>query len=389
MGLKAVFFRAAVAISMGCGAAQAVDIEIVYLERQVAAPPILSNLERAPEDTGLAGARLAVAENNTTGQFLGQTYALTEVIVPEDKPFDPGAIAALAGGGAVVVAHMPAEDLLALADWSGAEGMVIFNGSARDDALRRAECRGGVMHTIPSDAMRADALAQFMLKRRWTDWLLITGEGPGDAGYAAALRAAAAKFNATITGEKTWRFDADMRRNAAQEVPLLTQEEDYDAVVVVDEIRDWGRYVLYNTWLPRPVIGSEGLRAVAWSPVVEQWGAAQLQRRFVKSAGRGMGSVDYALWAAVRAVGEAVTRTKSDDPAVLRDYLLSDAFELAGFKGRKMTFRSWNGQMRQPIPLVHSDAIAALAPIEGFLHQKTELDTLGQDEAESACDQFR
>jgi ABC transporter substrate binding protein (PQQ-dependent alcohol dehydrogenase system) len=130
------------------------------------------------------------------------------------------------------------------------------------------------------------------------------------------------------------------------------------------------------------------LRAVAWSPVVEQWGAAQLQRRFVKSAGRGMGAVDYALWAAVRSVGEAVTRTKSADPAVLREYLMSDAFELAGFKGRKMTFRPWNGQMRQPIPLVHSDAIAALAPIEGFLHQRTELDTLGQDEAEADCDQF-
>jgi ABC transporter substrate binding protein (PQQ-dependent alcohol dehydrogenase system) len=223
MSLRATLFRAAVAILIGCGAAQAVDVEIVYLERQIAAPPILSNLENAPEDTGLAGARLAIDENNTTGRFLGQTYALTEIVVPEDEAFDPGAIAALEGGAKVVVAHMPAEDLLALADWPGAEGMVIFNGSARDDALRRTECRGTVLHTIPSDAMRADALAQFMLKRRWTDWLLITGEGPGDAGYADALRAAAAKFNATITGEKTWRFDADMRRNAAQEVPLWTR----------------------------------------------------------------------------------------------------------------------------------------------------------------------
>ena len=149
---------------------------------------------------------------------------------------------------------------------------------------------------------------------------------------------------------------------------------------------DFARYIAYNTWTPRPIAGSEGLRPVSWAPVVEQWGAAQLHSRFHELAGRDMTPRDYASWAAVRAIGEAVTRTKSADPTTIRAYLLSDKFELAGFKGRKLTFRDWNGQLRQPVHLVHPRAQAAMAPLEGFLHQSNELDTLGLDRPESACD---
>ena len=121
---------------------------------------------------------------------------------------------------------------------------------------------------------------------------------------------------------------------------------------------------------------------------MEQWGAVQLQNRFEDHAGRNMRSKDYAAWAAVRALGEAVTRTASDDPNVLRAYMLSDEFELAAFKGRPLSFRSWNGQLRQPIPVVHPSAVVAVAPLEGFLHPTSELDTLGLDAPQSRCTAF-
>jgi ABC transporter substrate binding protein (PQQ-dependent alcohol dehydrogenase system) len=180
-----------------------------------------------------------------------------------------------------------------------------------------------------------------------------------------------------------------MRRNAAQEVPLFTQDlGDYDILLVADEANDFARYIPFNTWRPRPVAGSEGLTAHAWDRVVEQWGAAQLQSRFEDLASRPMQDVDYAAWAALRTLGEAVTRTKSADPAQLRGYILGPDFELAGFKGRPQTFRTWNGQLRQPMPLTHRGALVAQAPLEGFLHQRTELDTLGLDQPESGCTAF-
>jgi ABC transporter substrate binding protein (PQQ-dependent alcohol dehydrogenase system) len=371
------------------GGAGAVETTIVYLERQVERPPILYNLEPPPEDAGLMGARLGVADNATTGKFLGQTFVLDEVVVPPEMDFLPEAEALLAAGRRILVVNAPAADLLALADLPAAADALILNAGAPDDSLRNDACRANVLHTLPDRAMLADALAQFLMKRRWDEWFLIEGQGPGDAEWAAALRRSAEKFGAEIVAEKVWAFDADMRRNAAQEAPAFTQGPDYDVVVTADEIEDWARYLPYNTWEARPIAGSEGLMPAAWSPALEQWGAVQLQNRFRKLAGRPMTSRDWAVWAGLRAVGEAVTRTKRNDAAALRAFLLSPDFELAGFKGRPLSFRGWNGQMRQPIPLAHARAMAALAPIEGYLHARSELDTLGHDEPESTCAAFQ
>ena len=189
-----------------------------------------------------------------------------------------------------------------------------------------------------------------------------------------------------IVDKKRWSFDTDLRRSAQREVPLFTQVGDYDAVVVADELGDFGEFLLYNTWLPRPVVGTQGLTPVAWHRVVEQWGAAQLQRRFDKQARRWMNSTDYAAWAALRSIGEAVATLNKTEPCNgIRQHLLSEKFQLAGFKGRKLSYRPWNGQLRQPISLVHPRALVSQSPQEGFLHPQTELDTLGFDRPESQC----
>ncbi len=378
------------ALALASGAAQAeVAISVTYLQQEVERPPVLSNLDPIPEDLGMAGAELGLADNLTTAKFLGHKYDLTVTMVPEGGDWAQAARQALANSPFVIL-DAPAQAQLEVADLPEAASAVLFNASAPDLSLREAECRVNLLHTLPSDVMRTDALAQLLVKRRWDEIVLIAGEHPGDQAFVEALKYSLQKFRLKLQAEKTWVFDADLRRNAAQEVPLFTQDfGDYDVLLVADELDDFGRYIPYNTWEPRPVAGSEGLQPVTWSRVVEQWGAVQMQNRFADQAGRSMRPKDYAAWAAYRALGEAVTRTQSDDPAVLRDYILSEDFELAGFKGRAMNFRAWNGQLRQPIPLVTDRAVVAMAPLEGFLHQRTELDTLGIDEAESQCQAFK
>jgi len=366
----------------------AVAVVVSYLHVETVAPPVLSNLDPEPADIGLAGARVALADNRTTGQFLGQTYALAEIPVPVGEDALAAAAAALEETGLMLI-DAPAETLLAIADLPQAEGAVLFNTAAPDGALRDDACRANMLHTAPSRAMLADALMQFMVRRQWDDLVMIAGSYPEDVAFAEALDRAARKFGLEVRDRKEWVFDADMRRNAADEVPLFTQDFGrYDVLLLADEVGDFARYVPFSTWEPRPVAGSEGLQPVAWAPVVEQWGAAQLQRRFEEQSGRRMLAQDYAAWAALRAIGEAVTRTNVADPAALRAFMLGPDFELAGFKGRPLTFRPWNGQLRQPIPLVHPRALVANAPLEGFLHQTTELDTLGIDSPESACAAF-
>jgi len=364
------------------------ELSVGYLKVETPIVATLSNLDEAPENLGLAGAETGLEENLTTGKFLKQTYVLiAETIFAEDDPL--AAAKEMLAHSPFLILDAPGDVVLQIADLPEAKDALIFNTAAADVALRDAECRANVLHSLPSFAMRTDALAQLLVKKRWSDLVMIEGTYPQDIAYAAALRRSLTKYGLKLSDSKTWDANADMRRTASQEIPLFTQDfGDYDALLLADEVRDFGRYVLYNTWQARPIVGSEGLSALTWSPVIEQWGAAQLQNRFRDQHARAMRSLDYAAWAAMRTLGEAVTRTDKADVASLRAYILSDAFELAGFKGRPLTYRSWNGQLRQPIALVHPRALVAQAPLEGFLHQINEMDSLGLDQPESTCEAF-
>ncbi|GGC10976.1 branched-chain amino acid ABC transporter substrate-binding protein [Marivita lacus] len=381
-------FASVVAFGLTTSANAQIEIDIQYIKQLVDAPPTLSNLDPIPEDLGTHGAELGLQDNATTGRFLGQTYSLTVTEVDVGGDFAEAVRSALSSSDLLVL-DAPQEQVLMAADMPETAGALLFNTRAADVALRSDACRANLLHTLPSYAMKADALMQFFVQRRWEDIALIAGERPDDQAWADTLENSARKFGLKFGARKTWVFDADMRRNASQEVPLFTQElGDYDVLLVADAADDFARYIPYNTWRPRPVAGSAGLRPVTWHRVVEQWGAAQLQSRFDTLADRPMQDRDYAAWAAVRAIGEAVTRTGAADAETLRAFMLSQEFELAGFKGAPLTFRTWNGQLRQPIPIVHERALVAQAPLEGFLHQRTELDTLGLDQPESRCTAF-
>ncbi|MCA0044436.1 ABC transporter substrate-binding protein [Celeribacter litoreus] len=363
------------------------EVKIGYLRMERPPRPVLSNLDEIPPRRGIEGAELALSDNMTTGAFLGHDYALEVVSVPVGGPLDEAAAQLLATHDLVVL-DMPLADVQMVADMAG-DQKILFNAGARDHELRSAGCRANLLHTIPETGMEADALMQVLLAKKWTKLALIEGPTVEDQALADSYRKSARKFGLKIVSEKQWTFDTDLRRAASREVPLFTQGfKDHDVLLVADAHDDFARYIEHNTWKPRPVVGSTGLMARAWFPVVEQWGAAQLQSRFKDMTGRDMTPEDYAAWAAVRAVGEAVTRTGSNQVDVLRAYLLSDDFALAAFQGRPLSFRAWNGQLRQPLPVVNARAQVASAPLDGFEHARNPLDTLGTDQVESACQAF-
>jgi len=367
-------------------AAESLDVRLLYLKQRVERPPALSNIQPPAADSGIAGARLGVSDSNTTGRFLNHHYTIEIVETDSATEAVEAARAGVNQGITLLLADLPAATLLKLSGNSDlGKRSIIFNTTAPDDHLRSADCRAGVLHTLPSRAMLTDALAQFLVARRWNRWLLLRGERAEDGAWVTSMRRSAKRFGGKIIDEKQWSFDTDLRRTAQQELPLFTQGKDYHVTLVADEIGDVGEYVPYNTWLPRPVAGTQGLTPKGWHGVVEQWGAQQLQNRFHEHSDRAMDDRDYAAWVAVRAIAEAVTRTQSTDTAILYTYLLSDEFEIAAFKGRSLTFRNWNGQLRQPIPLVQPRAVVSQSPQPGFLHPRTELDTLGFDEPETDC----
>lgn len=375
----------AVLFSTSASANNTLNIEIGYLQLNTERPPALSNVLPEPEDSGFAGARLAISDSNTTGRFLKQHYTLHDYTTHAMNELVQQAQAMKNQGVRLFVANVDnADDLQTLSAALGGD-VLIFNAGSSDDSLRTKTCLNNVLHTLPSRAMLTDALGQWLTYKRLKRWLLISGNQPEDLAYADALKRTAKRFGSKIVAEKAWSYDTDLRRTAQKELPLFTQTDEYDVVVVADERGDFGEYVLYNTWYPRPVAGTQGLMPVTWHRVVEAWGAAQLQSRFDKQSQRWMTGKDYAAWAAVRSVAEAATQTRSNEATTLRAFMLSDQFQLAAFKGRKLNYRTWNGQLRQPIPLVHPRALVSQSPQEGYLHPVTDLDTLGFDKPESQC----
>ena len=358
--------------------------------------PPLSLLDIPPPDDGVAGGKLAISDNNTTGRFLKQEFSLDVVQSAAPDSLVAEVVKRVNEGIAYIVADVSAETLLKMADAIKDKDAVIFNAAAPDEALREEQCRVNVKHTLPSRSMLTDALGQYMAWKQWRNWLLVVGPAKEDAAYADAIRRTAKRFGHKIVEERAFKYDPGSRRSDGgfeqiqQQIPgFLQGAPEHDVVVVADEGELFGDYFPYRTWTSRPVIGTAGLYATSWHPAIELWGGTQFQNRFKRLAGRQMRALDYNVWMAVRSVGEAATRKSTGDAKTLIAYMRSPEFELAAFKGQKLTYRPWNGQLRQPVLLVTAKIHVTVSPQPGFLHQVTELDTLGVDKPETKCTAFK
>jgi ABC transporter substrate binding protein (PQQ-dependent alcohol dehydrogenase system) len=384
----AVLAAAGLAAASSASATEVISAAVIRVETRRPLP--ISRLDLPSEDLGFAGARLALADNNTTGTFMGQEFTSDEISVPPE-----GAVAALQAaldkGARFVVTLGDADTTLALADAAG-DRALILNAFAPDDRLRGADCRANMLHLVPSRAMLTDALAQFLMVKRWDKWFLVEGSHPEDKLLADDYRKSAEKFGATIVEERVFDDTGGARRTDSGTVqvqvqmPVFTQSApEHDVLVAADENQVFAAHLPYHTWDPRPVVGSAGLRPTTWHPAHEAWGGTQLQTRFEKAANRPMQPEDFDTWEALRVVGEAATRAKSGDPEVLKKYILGPDFKLGVFKGEPVTFRDWDGQLRQPILLAADNVVVSVSPQEPYVHQFSELDTLGIDRPETEC----
>lgn len=370
---------------------QSLKILMVRQLRPKRLPP-LSLLDLPPKDDGLAGARLAIDDNNTTGRFLKQNFILEDIESESIQDLISEAQKKADSGFGFIIIDADAPTQLALADVLKGRDLILFNISAPDENLREEDCRSNLKHTAPSRTMLADALTQYLGWKRWANWILIVGPTPEDKLFADALRRSAQRFGMKILEEREFKYDPGSRRSDGgyeqiqQQIPTFTQKlPPHDVLVVSDEGELFGDYFPYRTWDARPVVGTAGLYSTSWHPAIELWGGTQFQNRFKRLANRNMRPLDYNAWTAVRTVGEAATRTQSTDPKTLIEYIQSPEFELAAFKGRGLSYRNWNGQLRQPIVLATGKMLVTVSPQPGFLHQFTELDTLGIDKPETKC----
>jgi ABC transporter substrate binding protein (PQQ-dependent alcohol dehydrogenase system) len=372
-------------------AAEALKVPIGYLGRTERIKTI-SLLDLPAADDGLDGAQLAIKDNNTTGKFLNQSFSIEAVHLKDED--DPAAAVRLLAdrGVSLFIVDLPTDMLLKAADAGRERGLIFFNAGATDDRLRQEDCRADVIHTAPSRSMLADGLAQYLVWKRWRRWLLVVGSHQPDKLYGVALRRAAERFGAKIVQERVFEDTGGARRTDSglvqiqSQIPLFTQSApEYDVLVAADESQVFAAYLPYRTRDPRPVAGSAGLVPTSWDASHDQWGAIQLQNRFMRSFSRRMTALDMQAWTAARMTGEAVAKVQSADPKTIVGFIKGPDFAVAAFKGRKLTIRDWDLQLRQPILLGDGRVIVSVSPQEGFLHQYSALDTLGFDRPETKC----
>ena len=283
-------------------------------------------------------------------------------------------------GAAILVTDLDAAGTLAVAD---AVKLPVLNVGLAADALRQNDCRANLWHLLPSERMRADALAQMLVARRWGNLLVLSGPSADDAQRAATAQAAMKRYGLKVVASKSFKASADPRERDLANPQLLTGGSNHDAVWVIDSDGEFARALPYRTALPRPVVGDAGLAALAWHPQFERFGAPQVVRRFTKAHGRPMTAHDWASWMAGRALVAAAIAAPHGPIAAWTKALAIN--ELDGSKGITMSFRPWDGQLRQPLLLTDGQGVIATAPVEGVLHPKNTLDTLGADAPEKLC----
>jgi ABC transporter substrate binding protein (PQQ-dependent alcohol dehydrogenase system) len=285
-----------------------------------------------------------------------------------------------------VLADLPAAALKDLAPRLADRPVMLFNISAPDDSLRGVDCAKNVVHAYPSEAMLSDTLMQYLVAKGWLQILVLQGPAPEDAAMVAALQRSAKKFRANIVETRPFLLTNDPRNREQTNIALMTTGTRYDVVYVADSSGEFGRYVSYETSLPRPVVGTAGLVPTAWSWSWDRDAAVQLQHRYEKlSPPRRMNGADWAAWEAVKAVTQAVMRTRSTDFEAVKMFLLSDKLALDTVKGNPGSFRAWDHQLRAPVLLSTADAVIERAPLPQYLHQTNVLDTLGIDAPETNC----
>ncbi len=364
---------------MACGA-QAAEFRITLLAP--ADDPRLerNRVERAylghPTGPAADGVRLALAESEFELQAAGHRLLLDEATAASPEAARAAAQRAVQGGAALLLVDLPAAWIPALAD---AVQVPVINLGAAADTLREADCRANLFHTLPSERMRADALAQTLVERRWRKVLLLAGSTAPDAARVAVAEAALKRYGLELVAKKPFKLSADPRERNLANPQLLTGGANYDVVWVVDADGEFARALPYRTALPRPVVGDAGLVALAWHAQFERFGAPQVARRFQRANGRAMSAHDWAAWMGGKAAVAAVLAGDGRAPAAL------GALRVDGSKGVPLAFRPWDGQLRQTLLLTDGQGVLASAPVDGVLHPKNVLDTLGADEAERRC----
>lgn len=378
----------AISLLMLSTTVRAAEIEIAFLHWPNA-PEYHKNmtwLRLLGKPTGMSvkGAEVGIQETRFALATKNVEFILREVPLADPANATEMLLQLRNEGVKYALLDLPTDSISNAARTLSGQNILLFNISSGDDQLRGEDCQPNLLHTLPSYNMQHDALAQFLVTKGWREVLLLIGPLSEDKIVVTSFRRSVKRYGLNIVEERDFVLSNDPREREKANVALLSKG-DYDVVFVADSQGEFARTIPYTTLNPRPVLGSEGMHAGAWHWSWERHGAPQLNNRFERKANRRMGNRDWAAWVAIKSLAEAFTRSPNTDFRAIADYLQGNDIVIDGFKGNRLSYRPWDGQLRQPLLLHTHNMVVERAPLTGFLHPTDNLDTIGTDMSEKKC----
>ena len=222
-----------------------------------------------------------------------------------------------------------------------------------EEAIHAAELFGGSAQLVPLDSVRgvSPSLAA------------VIGNESADTTRALATRAAAGGFLVMNVACPT-----DSLRGA-QCSPFMFHIAPSDAMLRDARVQAPG-----------------ATDVITWDGSLVRFGADTLNDRFRKRFGHSMNSAAWGAWFAVKALWESSLRMKSADPPQLAEYLRRETTQFDGHKGRPLSFRAWDHQLRQ---FLYARVGGKLVDVPQSATPETTsrefLDKLGVSRANSSC----
>jgi len=285
----------------------------------------------------------------------------------------------------IVLLDFPASELINIVSKISDLNIAVINISSKNNELRSFNCNKNLFHTIPSERMLTDSLAQYLSDKKWRKVLILTGPLEIDKAKSASFIESAKQFGLKIVDNRSFLLGNDPRARDQNDLDFLTGSAKYDAVYISDTHGEFSYKVPFATHIPSAVLGSSGLTPRAWHWSYLRHGAPQVHGRFERMNKRRMTEEDWAAWVGMRAIAEALVRFKNNENFSFQDAFVSEEFKLDGSKGPVLNFRKWNRQLRQPIMLSTDNWVTSIAPLESFVHRVNNLDTIGIDSKTSKC----
>ena len=285
----------------------------------------------------------------------------------------------------IILLDLPAIELSNVVNKISNLNLAVINISSKNNELRSSNCNQNLFHTIPSERMLSDSLAQYLSDKKWRKVLVLTGPLEIDKAKSESFIESAKQFGLKIVDNRNFLLGNDPRARDQNDLDFLTGSAKYDAVYISDTHKEFSYGVPFATHIPSAVIGSSGLTPRAWHWSYLRHGAPQVHGRFERMNQRRMTEEDWAAWVAMRAIAEALVRFKDNENFSFHNSFVSENFKLDGSKGPVLNFRKWNRQLRQPIMLSTDNWVTSIAPLESFVHRENNLDTIGIDSKTSKC----